>query len=205
MLRPGVSSGLDFRMEVSLSSDPSVHARAGTDQPDFLAHDRNIPLAAARSAPWLLSDLWSRPPEDPREREAEDRLKGIMRSGLVVPVHAPGQRFAAAQLASDLGAAELEKLDRETRPTVFLMTAMFNDRLQAMLGEELVPGAGLSERELECLLWAARGKTGWETSIILSISESAVKKHLAAAATKLNALTRTQAVAAAVSRGLISP
>ena len=35
----------------------------------------------------------------------------------------------------------------------------------------------LSPRELECLKWAAAGKTAWETSIILDISEGTVKFH----------------------------
>lgn len=61
----------------------------------------------------------------------------------------------------------------------------------------------LSLRERECLRWAAHGKTAWETAQILIISESAVKKHLAAASGKLNARTRTQAVAIALTRGLI--
>ena len=63
----------------------------------------------------------------------------------------------------------------------------------------------LTSRERKCLLWAARGKTAWETAMILANSESAVKKHLAAAAAKLDARTRTQAVVIALVRGLIQP
>jgi len=61
----------------------------------------------------------------------------------------------------------------------------------------------LTDREGECLLWAARGKTSWETAVILSVSESAVKKHLGSAAQKLGACTRTHAVALAITQGSI--
>lgn len=61
----------------------------------------------------------------------------------------------------------------------------------------------LTERERQCLQWAARGKTSWETATILAISESAVKKHLGAASLKLDAQTRTHAVAIALCTGLI--
>ena len=61
---------------------------------------------------------------------------------------------------------------------------MFHARMQSLLApaapaERADP---LSQRERECLSWAARGKTAWETSRILTVSESAVKKHLATAA-----------------------
>jgi len=65
------------------------------------------------------------------------------------------------------------------------------------------PEVRLTPRERECLVWAARGKTAWETSRILNNSESAVKKHLASAAEKLGARTRTHAVALALVRGII--
>jgi LuxR family quorum sensing-dependent transcriptional regulator len=61
----------------------------------------------------------------------------------------------------------------------------------------------LSSREREVLRWAADGKTAWETSVILRISERTVKFHLIQASKKLNAVNRTAAVAKALARGLI--
>ncbi len=64
--------------------------------------------------------------------------------------------------------------------------------------------AGLTEREIECLKWAADGKTEWEISSILKISEHTADKHLANARRKLGAANRAQAVANAIRWGLIS-
>ncbi len=61
----------------------------------------------------------------------------------------------------------------------------------------------VSARELDCLKWVAAGKTAWEASVILGISERTVRFHLNAAREKLNCLTTTQAVAKAVSQQLI--
>ena len=61
----------------------------------------------------------------------------------------------------------------------------------------------LTPREREILRWAADGKTSWEVSVILHISERTVKFHLNQASHKLNAVNRTAAVANALARGLI--
>jgi DNA-binding CsgD family transcriptional regulator len=61
----------------------------------------------------------------------------------------------------------------------------------------------ISARELDCLKWTAAGKTAWEASVILGISERTVRFHLNMAREKLNCTTTTQAVAKAVANQLI--
>jgi LuxR family quorum sensing-dependent transcriptional regulator len=61
----------------------------------------------------------------------------------------------------------------------------------------------LTAREQEILRWAADGKTAWEISVILKISERTVKFHMIQASRKLNAVNRTSAVAKALAKGLI--
>jgi DNA-binding CsgD family transcriptional regulator len=61
----------------------------------------------------------------------------------------------------------------------------------------------LSARELDCLKWTAAGKTAWEASVILGITERTVRFHLNAARTKLNCANTTQAVAEAIAHNLI--
>ncbi len=60
----------------------------------------------------------------------------------------------------------------------------------------------LTPRELECLIWSADGKTSWEISEILEVSERTVNAHLGRAIRKLGVVSRTQAVAEAIRRGL---
>jgi two-component system, NarL family, response regulator len=62
----------------------------------------------------------------------------------------------------------------------------------------------LSERELEILKQMARGKSNKEIGQALYISEYTVKNHVRSILKKLNAIGRTEAIAIATGRGLVS-
>jgi LuxR family transcriptional regulator, quorum-sensing system regulator BjaR1 len=62
----------------------------------------------------------------------------------------------------------------------------------------------LTPREKECMRWAAAGKSEWEISQILGISEHTSEKHLLNAKSKLGAANRVQAIAEAIRHGYIS-
>jgi LuxR family transcriptional regulator, quorum-sensing system regulator CviR len=61
----------------------------------------------------------------------------------------------------------------------------------------------LSPREKEVLNWLKYGKSSWEISVILSISERTVNFHIYNVFQKLEVVNRSQAVAAAAFLGLI--
>ena len=61
----------------------------------------------------------------------------------------------------------------------------------------------LTPREIECLRWCSRGKTNWEISRILGLSERTVEHYLSRANRKLGTANRTQAVAHALKQSLI--
>ncbi|MBI5454100.1 MAG: autoinducer binding domain-containing protein [Deltaproteobacteria bacterium] len=65
-------------------------------------------------------------------------------------------------------------------------------------------GALLSEREKEVLVWMKEGKTNWEISTILRISERTVKFHVQNIERKLNAVNKAHAIAIAFDSGLVS-
>lgn len=77
------------------------------------------------------------------------------------------------------------------------------DRLGAVLVDNNPLQRWLTERELQCLDWSAKGKTSADIAIILSLSVLTVNNYLASATGKLNATSRTHAVAEAVRRRLI--
>ena len=62
----------------------------------------------------------------------------------------------------------------------------------------------LTEREIECLQWAALGKSSQDIAVILDLSVRGVEFHFDSARKKLDATNRTQAVAIAVSIGVIN-
>lgn len=64
-------------------------------------------------------------------------------------------------------------------------------------------GASLTGRQLECLRWAAEGKTTAEIALILSLSEDTVGHHFRIAQERLGAANRVQAVAIAIRGDMI--
>jgi DNA-binding CsgD family transcriptional regulator len=61
----------------------------------------------------------------------------------------------------------------------------------------------LSPREREVLRWAASGKTMWETSVLLGLSEQTVQTYMRDAIRRLGCINKTHAVAEAVRQALI--
>lgn len=66
------------------------------------------------------------------------------------------------------------------------------------------PSLSLSERERECLKWVSEGKTSWEASVIMSISERTVLFHLSNIQAKLQTTSRAHSVAKAAILGLLN-
>ena len=64
-------------------------------------------------------------------------------------------------------------------------------------------GCELTKREREVIRWVGEGKSNWELSMILKISESTVKFHMQNIEKKLNASNRAHAVALALGHGML--
>jgi len=62
----------------------------------------------------------------------------------------------------------------------------------------------LTNREREIISWTKDGKSSWEISTILKISESTVNYHITNIMKKLDSVIRTQAVAVALQYGIIA-
>jgi len=61
----------------------------------------------------------------------------------------------------------------------------------------------LTRRELDVLSWTAQGKTAWEVSVILGMSEKTVNFHLGNVMRKLGVSSKHQAVLRCVSAGVL--
>lgn len=61
----------------------------------------------------------------------------------------------------------------------------------------------LTAREIEILMWSARGKTYPEIALILGITEDTVRSHIGRAGSKLKTTNKTHTVAVAVARGYV--
>ena len=62
---------------------------------------------------------------------------------------------------------------------------------------------GLTDRERDALAWVAKGKSDWEISRILGVSEATARFHVDNARRKLGAANRAHAVARMAVAGLL--
>ena len=93
----------------------------------------------------------------------------------------------------------------ENRHLLHLICAHFAGRAE-QLGHrtrQKQEAVDLSPREIDCLQWAAYGRTGDEIAKEIGISERTVRFHITNACDKLGAERRSQAVARALALGLI--
>jgi len=114
---------------------------------------------------------------------------------------------ALADRDSELKGRRLGADDYVTKPIDFdLLATIITARLAGVARTELWPKAvGLNDREVECLTWAARGKTSTEIAQILDLTKRTVDFHIDNARSKLGATTRTEAVIKAAAGRLIEP
>ena len=132
-----------------------------------------------------------------------------LRSGVSFPVHGTGGENAMLSLACGTDRGVHPSLIENALPYGHLLSSYIHEAVRRVFVDGdasiAIGQTQLTDREKECLTWAAEGKTTWETSQILGISERTVIFHLKNVALKLNASNRPQAVARAVSQLLITP
>ncbi|VAW82547.1 Autoinducer-binding transcriptional regulator, LuxR family [hydrothermal vent metagenome] len=130
-----------------------------------------------------------------------------IRNGISFPLHSVQGDFAMLSFASEQNSAAADKQIQRVMPMGQLFTAYLHEAVRRVFSKEMlaISSVGLTHREKECLLWAAEGKTAWEISRILKIAERTVTFHLQNVQGKLGVSNRQQAVARAVSMGMIEP
>jgi len=123
--------------------------------------------------------------------------------GFTVPVHIPGEAHGSCSFATVRGRALPERsLVLAQLAGVFAFEAA---RRLSQAGAWLPESNGaLTDRQRDCLVWAARGKGDWETSRILGISEETVAQHIRQACARYGVHKRTSLMIHALLDGTLS-
>lgn len=95
-------------------------------------------------------------------------------------------------------------LPRTEMRALYLASTMAFNTLRRIRSDHSLRIATISDREGEVLMWCALGKTSKEIAYILFVSENTVNAHIKNAISKLSAKNKTEAVAIAVRKGIIS-
>lgn len=146
-----------------------------------------------------------------RQLDQVDRSDFVDRAfaaaAIVVPVHLPfGQIGAVSFTLDDADKTDLSAEFEAHATAVGLLGRQFIAGYARLRAEprRLPPTSALSKREVECLKWAAAGKTDLEISLILSLSRATVRFHLRNASLKLNAVNKSQVLFKAAQLGYIT-
>lgn len=142
---------------------------------------------------WGL-DIPSRPISPAQRNFLEEANEFGIRLGFTVPIHDDDGSVAALTFAADQRRPQFEKCINLNAPVLQLMARCFHSHVRRKLVHELtMDGIRLSPREIECLDWAAKGKSAWETGRILGISHNTAAHYLRSARDKLGVRKVVQA------------
>lgn len=132
--------------------------------------------------------------------------RALTKAAIVAPIHLPfGQvgavSFTLRDRSRDDLSAEFEAFGDELG--IYARTFVASYVPVMCKAQRLPAGSRLSKREVECLRWAAIGKTDHEISTIIERSRATVRFHIHNASIKLDAVNRSQTVFKAAQLGYI--
>jgi LuxR family transcriptional regulator, activator of conjugal transfer of Ti plasmids len=170
----------------------------------YLAADPVVKAGLQRPLPFEWREFNEEP--DHRQFFGEANEFGIGSSGLTVPVRGANGEFAILNASSRMRTPVWERHIEQYRHQIHLVGIYYHAAVAGALERTKNTTAPvLTKREVECLLWAAKGKTAWETSKILNVSERTVIFHINNSKAKLNTYSKHHAVIKAIMLGIVSP
>ncbi|WP_457354256.1 helix-turn-helix transcriptional regulator [Sphingomonas sp. UYP23] len=152
--------------------------------------------------------VWSRIPEmipltgHDRRMLALGSEQGIG-DGFTIPTNVPGEARGSCSFANAAG----HPMPYAMLPLAQLVGVFAFEgarRVWSVRRFEFEPQPLLTDRQRDCVLWAARGKGDWEIGRILGVSEETVARHIKHACQKYGVNKRTLVVIRALFDGTIT-
>lgn len=157
--------------------------------------------------------LWREAVHDAPALFAKAREFGLV-AGVTHPVHGPGGQWSCLSFIKNRGGMQAERETLIALPKCQLLAGYVHNAVARHIGRRVGPSLRggqadtlelvLTERERDCLTWAAAGKTAAEIAALLPIAERTVTFHLTNARRKLGASNSRNAYTAAVALKLIA-
>lgn len=144
--------------------------------------------------PFRWSDVRYDAERNPRSAEVMHTAAEFgLKDGFSIPIVRTGSIDAVTM------AGDRPDFDGRAQRAIHLIGLYAHSKALALVRKnELQRDRLLTNAEREALLWVANGKSSWEISVILKISESAVDRRIQRACEKLDAVNRLQAVVKAI-------
>lgn len=163
----------------------------------YYDHDPIMLFALHNLMPERWTNVIRRHELSPRQRKiVEGAADAGLREGLIVPVHGPGGEFAVLSLSHDQNERQAPANVEADEGLIHLFALRFHAIARGTRQKsELTLPAELTSREIDVLFWTAEGKSTWDISRILGISEATVNFHINSAKRKLGVHSKPHAVA----------
>jgi len=163
----------------------------------YLFEDPTIQRVTTSTEPFFWSELETSYRDRPAARRIMDEARECeLGFGFTVPMLTLDGQCAGFSIASDRA-----ELPPHYRGAMQLLAMYSFGRALSLI--EMPPPVRLTPRETDVLQWIAEGKSDWEISKILHVSEHLVDKMARQIRIKFGATNRTQAVAQALRHRII--
>lgn len=168
----------------------------------FFQHDLLPVEARRRTVPFWYSGIIRSSKLTEKQGELhKEFLKYGWKDAFAVPIHGPGSVQGLVTLAT----RETLKLKAKDCAVLEMMARTVWERCRASehFGMFHPDRVQLTPREIECLQWAAAGKSDTDIAVLIGVKPATVHFHIEQAKKKLGLKTRVEAVAVGVLHGVI--
>lgn len=185
-----------------IESNYSASWRERYDKQRYAQIDPTLSHALSSLCPLIWSDEMYTS-DTQRSFKEEARANGLA-EGITLPVHSRNGDVALLSLVVGRSGEEARRHVRATLIWGALLATVTHEALRKIVKHQrMSPAPKLTGREVEVLQLVAGGKSTWEMSRLLSISEHGVSHHVRNVLVKFDVGSRHQAVAKAQSFGLL--
>lgn len=163
---------------------------------DFYKDDPVVAMCLRSINPFEWSEAFHDPAANPRAADVMDAARSVgLCNGFAVPIYRQRGLIDTVTMGGDY-----DVLDPRARRAIHLVALYAHSKALALVrsGYPDPYRRIFSKGEREALVWTAAGKTTWEISVILGVSEAAIAKRIKLAARKLGSVNKTQAVVEAI-------
>ncbi|TRW18285.1 LuxR family transcriptional regulator [Glacieibacterium frigidum] len=170
---------------------------------DYYVHDPVLVACEKSVAPFSWDDL---PDLITMTRQHHDYMATAGRMGLrrgyTIPIHVPGE---ASGLCSFVTAGDRELPAQSLPAAQYLACFAFEAARRLVVSRAEANGVPrLTQRQLDCVVLVAQGKSNWVAGQLLGLSPQTVHKYLESAKTRYGVSSRTELVVRALYDGQLS-
>lgn len=168
---------------------------------DFYMHDPVLAASERTVAAFCWSDLPALVPMTARRKRFMEaaRVQGLGQ-GYTVPIHVPGEATGLCSFVT----GHNREIPAAALPAMQYVACFGFEAARRLATRARSEPPRLTQRQLECVVLAAKGKSTWVVGELLGLSQQTVHKYLENAKRRYGVSTRTELIVRALYDGLLS-